>query len=84
METAIGLLRIYMKQGVIDEMTLTPLFIYFFKSFPSLTLDEQMTIFMDITSMNSPHTYPNTWVDMDFPVDEDGNPIHPKFKSTGT
>jgi len=80
MEIAIGLLRVYMKRGVIDEMTLTPLFEYFFKSFPDLTLEQQMTIFMDVTGMNTPDNYPNTWVDMDFPVDEDGNPVHPKFK----
>lgn len=79
MDIAIGLLRVYMKRGVIDEMILTPLFEYFFQSFPDLTQEQQMAIFMDITGMYSPNDYPNTWVDMEFPVDDDGNPVHPKF-----
>jgi len=80
MEVAIGLLRILIKRGYDDEMILTPLFEHFFNSYPELTQNEQMAIFMDITGMKTPNDYPNTWADMDFPTDEEtGMPIHPRF-----
>ena len=77
MDIAIGLLKVFMKNGVIEESTLTPLFIYFFNSFPDLTQDEQIAIFMDITKMTKEDDYQNTWLDLDFPVDDFGLP---KFK----
>jgi len=80
MDIAIGLLRIYMKHGVVDEMALTPLFTYFFESYPTLTLEQKMDIFMDITQMYRADDYANTWTDLDFPTDEQtGMPIHPNF-----
>lgn len=69
MDIAIGLLRIYMNTGVVDETALTPLFTYLFASYPDLTLEEQIKIFMDITKSNSCGDYPNTWLDLGFPED---------------
>lgn len=80
MEASIGLLRVFMKHGVIDECILSPLFDHFFKSFPELTKEQQMEIFIDITGMKSPCDYPNTWMDMEFTMDENDSPCHPSFK----
>jgi hypothetical protein len=81
MDVAIGLLKIYMHRGVVDEMALTPLFSYFFESYPDLTLTQKMDIFIDITKMRKDTDYPNTWVDLDFPTDSiTGMPIHPTFE----
>jgi len=77
MDITIGILRVYIKNGVIAETTLTPLFEYFFKSFPDLSKEEKIDIFMDITKMRRPDDYPNTWIDLDFPVDEKGGPLLP-------
>jgi hypothetical protein len=75
MDIAIGLLKVYMKHGTISEMTLTPLFIYFFKSYPNLTLEQRIAIFIDVTCMDKPTDYFNTWVDLEFPTDDDGVPL---------
>ena len=80
MNVAIGLLKTYMKHGVISEMTLTPLFLYFFESYPELTLDQKMAIFIDVTGIKYVFEYCNTWNDLEFPVDEEGTPVHPSFK----
>ena len=79
MEVAIGLLRVYMKHGVVDETALTPLFLYFFKSFPNLSEEERMNIFINVTGMTKTNMYANTWMDLDFPVDESGGPLHSHF-----
>lgn len=80
MDVAIGLLKVFMKRGVVDEMVLTPLFEYFFNAFPELSLEKRMEIFIDITQMKRSDDYPNTWTDLEFPVDDDsGMPIHPSF-----
>lgn len=79
MEIAISLLRIYMHHGNPEESMLTPLFLDFFKFFPELTMEQQMNIFIDITEMNSKYDYPNTWNDLEFAVDDDYMPVHPRF-----
>ena len=80
MDSAIGLIRVYMKHGVVSETTLTHLFMYFFKCYPALTMEQRMDLFIDITSMCIPDDYPNTWIDLDFPTDDEGVAIHPRFK----
>jgi hypothetical protein len=80
MDTAIGLLIVYMKHGVITETTLTHLFLYFFRSYSNLTLEQQMRIFIDVTNMRDADKYPNTWIDLGFTLDESGSPIHPEFR----
>jgi len=77
MDIAIGLLKVYMKHGTVSEMALTPLFKYFFESYPNLTLEQRIAIFIDVTSMNKPTDYCNTWVDLEFPTDEEGVPKWP-------
>lgn len=80
MNVSIGLLKTYMRHGVVSEMTLTPLFMYFFENYSELTLDQKMAIFIDVTCMKSADDYYNTWNDLEFTVDEDGTPVHPTFK----
>ena len=80
MDSAIGLLRVYMKHGVRSETTLTHLFMHFFKCYPDLSLEQKMELFIDITDMRDPDDYPNTWIDLDFPTDDEGVAIHPIFK----
>jgi hypothetical protein len=38
-----------------------------------------MNIFIDITGMNSKYDYPNTWNDLEFSIDDDYMPVHPRF-----
>lgn len=80
MDSAIGLLRVYMKHGVRSETTLTHLFMHFFKCYPDLSLEQKMELFIDITGMCIPDDYPNTWIDLNFPTDDEGVAIHQRFK----
>ena len=78
MNAALEMILVYMKHGVVDESTLTPLFARLFELFP-LPLEDQIQIFLDTTGMKN-NEYSNTWNDLEFPVDEDYTPIHPRLK----
>ena len=82
MDVAIGLLKIYMKHGVIAESALIPLFEYFFDSFPELSgcLEKRIDIFLDVTQMKKETDYPETWFCLGFPLDDvTGMPVHPSW-----
>ena len=79
MQVAVNLIRIYMKYGVVSESVLTQMFTYLFEEYDHLSLNDQMSIFIYVTSMRSSTDYTNTWNDLNFPTDESGMPKHPSF-----
>lgn len=82
MNGAVEMIRSYMKHGVVDESTLTPLFARLFELFP-VPLEDQMNLFIDITGMKNTYEYANTWNDLEFTVVDDYVPFHPRLNPLG-
>ena len=77
MDMARELLRIYVKSGNANESTLGEMFNYIFMKHP-MSQKEQIDLFMVSTSTTNVGVkmdFINTWIDLGFPTDEDGNPF---------